>query len=194
MKKAQALLDRLTAFNNRHKARAEEKRASNREVFKDNIIKSVQEAQNVSLPQFQGAIETICQALIKGEAKKHTTDVAAKITTLEKQLLEENNNLREYIQDRHTKLQVQIEAAANDTKDLEEKLLQRHDTTQTKIDNQDGKLQAHMQCSYPRQIKDLEDKLLQRDKTLKEKVTGKVKTYIRELSHQMKTLKSDIHA
>jgi hypothetical protein len=35
----QALFDRLTAFNNRHKARAEEEQASNREVFKDTIIK-----------------------------------------------------------------------------------------------------------------------------------------------------------
>jgi len=148
MKKGQALFDRLTAFNNRHKARAEEEQASNREVFKDIIIKSVQEAPNVPLPQFQGSIKTIYQPLTKGEAKKHTTAVAAKITTLEKRLLEENNSLRECIQDRHTKLQVQIEAAANDTKDLEEKLLQRHDTTQTKIDNQDGKLQAHINAVF----------------------------------------------
>jgi len=42
--------------------------------------------------------------------------------------------------------------------------------------------------------KDLEDKLLLRDDNLREKVTGKVKTYIRELSHQMNSLKSDIHA
>jgi hypothetical protein len=94
MKKGQALFDRLTAFNNRHKARAEEEQAINRELFKDIIIKSVQEAQNGFLPQFQDAIKTICQALIKGEAKKHTTDVAAEITTLEKQLLEVNNSLR----------------------------------------------------------------------------------------------------
>jgi hypothetical protein len=122
------LFDRLAAFNQRHKARAEEEQASSSEMLKDIIIQSVLEPRNGFLPQFKASIKTTCQDLIEDEAEKHTTDVAAKFTTLEEQLLERNDSLQEYIQDRETKLQVQIEAAAKRTENIEEKLLQRHDT------------------------------------------------------------------
>ena len=95
------MFDRLTAFNQRHKARAEEELENSHAVFKDTIMKSVLEAQNDFLPQFQAAIKTTYQALIKGGAE----NVAAKFTTLEKQLLQRHDNLQTKIDDQDGKLQ-----------------------------------------------------------------------------------------
>ena len=172
----QALFDRLTAFNNRHKARAEEEQASNREVFKDIIIKPCPgnskrlpsairsfdqdhlpksdqrwswKAQHAhpsawkwvsslqsrhSLVRFSISYFIRCFLTAKSELLKFL----AYCTTLEDKLIQRDDNPRKNIEDRETKLQVQIKAAAKLTKDLEDKLLQRDESLKDKVTGKEG--------------------------------------------------------